>query len=44
LDDSADLNHLKPVEHLVREWVEFVSIAPDPDRPFTSFQMSGRSE
>ena len=41
-EEMADSRHFQEVEKLVREWVEFVTTAPDPARPFTTFAMGTR--
>ena len=42
--ELADYEHLRKVEKLVRSWVEFVTSSADPERPFSTFEMGGRSE
>ena len=38
-DAGCDFRHLEKLEDLIRQWVEFVDIQPNPEREFDSFKV-----
>jgi hypothetical protein len=43
-EPQADARHLRKLERLLREWVEFVKDGPDLDEPFTSFPIDDQPQ
>ena len=43
-EPQADARHLKKLEQLLRQWVDFVKDDPDLAEPFTSFPIHDRHE
>jgi hypothetical protein len=43
-ESHADAKHLRKLERLLREWVEFVKDEPDLDEPFTSFPIDDQPQ